>query len=203
MSVKRFSLLIALSIMAFGFILIGCDADSSYDQRTVVYVSNVNEGGPYTSDVLNQGDSLYYAETTTIKYVDDYIEEDWVTVEFSNRPYNGILDVESGAHGDFLVTSYDVEYVAAEGAPTPVASFTGETSVLVPANSSVEAAVMLVPFRDKNRSPLIDIQYTSSEILANAQITFHGHEIQSGYDISFQCGLFVGFADLLNEEDQN
>lgn len=201
MSVKKFSILITLSVISFGFILLGCEADSSYEHRTVVYVSNINEGAPFTSDVLNQGDSLYYTETMVYKLEDDFIHEDWVTVEFTNKPYNTVTNIASSNHGDFLVTGYTVEYQTLDGSSSPVSSFSGDMSLLVPANGTVKGAVMLVPFRDKNTSPLVDMQYSTGEILTNANITFRGHEIQTDYEFTFSCGLFVGFADILNNEE--
>jgi hypothetical protein len=200
MSVKKISMIMMLSIATCGAILMGCDSDSTYQQRTVVYVSNINEGAPYMSDVLNQGDSLYYTDSFDYKTVDDYVVEDIITVNFTNRPYSGIVDVDNGSLGDFLVTGYRVEYESSAGA-TPVQIFSGKTSILVPANSTVEASILLVPFIDKSRTPLLAVRYTGSEILTNAIITFQGHEIQAeNRTLSFSAGLQVGFADVLNNE---
>ncbi|MCD6380205.1 hypothetical protein J7M07_07160 [bacterium] len=200
MSVKKMSMIMMLSIATCGAILMGCDSESTYQQRTVVYVSNINEGAPYMSDVLNQGDSLYYTDSFVYKTVDDYVVEDIVTVNFTNRPYSGIVDVDDGSLGDFLITGYKVEYESSSGT-TPVQIFSGKTSIFVPANSTVEGSILLVPFIDKNRDPLQAVRYSSTEILSNAIITFNGHEIQAeNRTLSFSAGLQVGFADVLNND---
>ncbi len=201
MSVKKCTAFIFTTVMIIGALLIGCDEDSNYDQRTVVYVSNINEGFPYLSDVRNQGDSLWERDYSDYKYDDDYWVEDWVKVEFHNRPYSGVVDPNNGSLGDFLLTSYDVEFITLDGSGTPVPPFSGETSILVPANSLVEGAILLVPVYTKRMSPLVDLEYTANEIMTNAHITFHGHEVQTDRDIEFSAGILVNFADILEEDE--
>lgn len=202
MSVKKCTAFTFVTALIIGALLVGCDEDSNYDQRTIVYISNINEGFPVLSDVRNQGDSLYERDGVTWKRDDDYWVEDWVTVEFHNRPYSSIVDPCNSSLGDFLVTSYDVEFITMDGTPTPVPPFTGETSVLVPANSLVEAAILLVPVAAKQVSPLVDLEYTANEIMTNVHITFHGHEIQTDREVHFPAGVVVNFADILNEDEQ-
>lgn len=203
MSVKKCAAFTFVSMLIIGALLVGCDEDSNYDQRTVVYVSNINEGFPVLSDVRNQGDSLYERDGVTFKYDDDFWLEDWVKVEFHNRPYSSIVDPNSSSLGDFLLTSYDVEFMTMDGSATPVPPFTGETSVLVPANSLVEGAILLVPVYSKRMVPLVDLEYTANEIMTNAHITFHGHEIQTDREVHFSAGVVVNFVDILNEDEQN
>ncbi|MBN1884583.1 MAG: hypothetical protein JW876_03530 [Candidatus Krumholzibacteriota bacterium] len=200
MSGRKFTFIALMLTLVAGAAIIGCDEDSNYDQRTVLYVSNFNEGKPFLSDVLNQGDSLYYDDEVTYKISDDYVEEDWLKVEFHNKPYNGIIDPASGALGDFLLTGYDVSFIPMGGAAVPVQNFSGTMSTLVPADAYVEAYILLVPFAAKLVTPLFDIHYSNSEILANAYITFHGHEVQTERDIDFSASIVVGFADVLNED---
>lgn len=202
MSVKKCTAFIFTTAMIIGALLIGCDEDSNYDQRTVVYVSNINEGFPFLSDVRNQGDSLWEKDYSDYKYDDDYWVEDWVTVEFHNRPYSGIVDPNNSSLGDFLLTGYYVEFITLDGSSTPVPPFTGETSILVPANSIVEGAILLVPVYTKRMTPLVDIEYTANEIMTNAHITFYGHEVQTDRDIEFSAGILVNFADILDEDEQ-
>jgi hypothetical protein len=200
MSVKKCTAFIFTTAMIIGALLIGCDEDSNYDQRTVVYVSNINEGFPYLSDVRNQGDSLWERDYSDYKRDDDYWEEDWIIVEFHNRPYSGIVDPNNGSLGDFLLTSYDIAFITMDGSATPVPPFTGETSILVPANSRVEGAILLVPVYTKLMPPLVNLEYTANEIMTNAHITFHGHEVQTDRDIEFSAGILVNFADILDED---
>ena len=200
MSGRKITFIALLVVLVAGAAFIGCDEDSNYDQRTVLYVSSMNEDKPFLSDVLNQGDSLFYDDEVTYKVSDDFIEEDWLKVEFHNKPYNGILDPGSGSLGDFLVTGYDVSFVPMGGSDIPVQGFSGTMSTLVPAESHVEAYILLVPFAAKLLSPLVDMQYTSNEILANAIVEFHGHEVQTDRDVEFSASVVVGFADPLSED---
>ncbi len=199
MALKKVSALILMVVSIPIAFLIGCDTDS-YGQRTVVYVSNVNEGSPYFCDVLNQGDSLYYSESTVIKYVDDYIEEDWITVEIYNKPYNSLVNT-SAAHGDFLVTGYEISYSRTDGGSgVPVQPFTGSMSTLIPAGSKVQAVIVAVPYEAKNDPILSALQYSGNEIFARADITFHGHEVQTDRNIDFSASFSVNFGDELNED---
>ena len=198
MSAMKQYAVVTLFLMTAAVLSNGCD-DTNYDSRTVVYVSNVNDGAPFMSDVLQQGDSLYYTDTFILKLEDDYIEEDVLKVEIHNRPYNAFVQPEYSL-GDFLVTSYDVSFIQSNGVAGPVPAFSGETSILVPADTKVEAYIVLVPFDRKTVSPLVDMEYTNLEIYSNAHITFHGHEVQTDREIEFSCGIHVNFADPLTLE---
>ncbi len=184
-------------------IFLSCSEDTPYDQRTVMIISSINDGSPFFSDVLNQGDSLYEKDGVTFKTNDDYVVEDYLKVTFYNKPYSSILDVDGGSLGDFLVTGYDVEFTRTDGGTTPVPPFSGETSVLVPANSVVEANILLVPFYLKNQSPLVELRYSPNEIMAYAHITFYGHEVQTDRNISFETGISVSFGDKLQINGQS
>ncbi|RPJ57457.1 MAG: hypothetical protein EHM12_09140 [Dehalococcoidia bacterium] len=210
MSPRKYMTVAIAALMAMGVLAAGCDLDNNYDERTVVYVSNINDGYPFISDVINQGDSLYYTDTNIFKTEDDYIVEDWVKVQFHNRPYNGVVDIGTGVLGDFLVTGYTVEFTRMDGnAGTLVQEFTGQMSLLVPANSQVEAVILLVPYLSKNTGELETMHYSwtnplaSQEIFTNATITFTGHEVQTDRDIEFSAGLMVNFVDFLGEDDPN
>jgi len=201
MSAMKQYAVVTLCLMIVAVFSAGCD-DTNYDSRTVVYVSNVNDGMPFMSDVLQQGDSLYYTDTFILKIEDDYIEEDWIKVEIHNRPYNGFVEPEFSL-GDYLLTDYEVSFVRSDGvaSPLPVSAFRGETSILVPANSKVEAYIVLVPFNAKTVAPLVGMQYTNLEIYSNAQVVFRGHEVQTDREVEFSCGIHVNFADPLTLEN--
>lgn len=195
---KKISIAALLTFIIAGILAFGCSEDSNYDQRAVVYVMSINENAPYLSDVLDQGDSVYYTPppTNVIKYEDDYVTEDYVKVIFENRPYNGIVDPRFSL-GDFMVTGYDVEFVNLSGGNSPLASFSGSTNILVEANSMVEAWVLLVPFSAKNGLGLDTLKYTAYEIMTQARITFRGHEVQTDNETNFPATLTVNFADPL------
>lgn len=198
---KKLTAITLISIVAVWFVVMGCDEDSNYDARTVVYVSSVNDNAPYLSDVLNQGDSIFDQTGTRTITHDDFVEEDWIKVQFHNKPYNSIVGVCESSLGDFLVTGYTVEFVDLAGGTSPVAAFQGQTSILVPCNTLVEGYILLVPIYSKLVSPLIDMQYTALEIMTIANITFTGHEVQTDRIVNFSCGVTVNFADPLEIEE--
>jgi len=184
-------------------VVLSCSENSNYDQRTVVYVSSINKDAPFLCDVLCQGDSIYEKDQIHFKYSDDFVTEDWIKVVFTNKPYNSIVDPNKGSLGDFLVTGYDVEFTPYGGAPVPVQSFSGSTSVLVPSGIAVPASILLVPFAAKDVDPLLSLMYTNNEIMARAHITFHGHEVQTNNSISFEVNVTVNFADpLITKADE-
>jgi hypothetical protein len=207
MSVRKMILVAVAMLMVGAAVMVGCDSKpDNYTSRTIVYVSYMNDGMPYLCDVLHQGDSLYYDDTSVYKTVDDFITEDRVKVIFHNRPYNGLIE-PGGSLGDFLVTGYTVEYIPTDGSAAPLPPFTGNTSVLIPANEMIEAWIVLVPFEAKTVDPLVSMQYTNMEIYTNARVTFTGHEIQTDREITFEAGIHVNFGDPLitksNEDDFN
>ncbi|MFA4947568.1 MAG: hypothetical protein WC674_03545 [Candidatus Krumholzibacteriia bacterium] len=185
-------------------VILSCSEDSNYDQRTVVYVGGINGDKPFLCDVLNQGDSLFKEDMITYKTVDDNITEDYVAVVFYNKPYSTVVEPGAGSLGDFLVTGYDVEFIPFGAAAIPVPSFSGSTSILVPASGSVTGNILLVPFSAKNIDPLDSMKYTPLEIMTRAHITFRGHYLQTSTNVEFVADLSVNFADpLLTTNDQN
>jgi len=178
--------------------LLSCSEDSNYDSRTNVYVSSISHNRPFICDVLCQGDSIFEEDGSTLKTDDDFITEDYMAVEFTNRPYNSIVDPANGSLGQFLVTGYDVEFIPLGGAAVPVPPFSGSTSILVPSGETVEAYILLVPFEAKAVDPLFGLRFPlGGEIMSRAHITFHGEEIQSGSEVDFEANVTVNFADLL------
>lgn len=198
---KKLTAITLISIVAVWFVVMGCDEDSNYDSRTVIYVSSINDNAPYLSDILNQGDSIYDRTGTSAVTNDDYAEEDWIKVTFYNKPYNNVVGVCGSNLCDFLVTDYTVEFVPLTGGASPVAPFSGQTSILVPSGTMVEGYVLLVPLYYKLISPLVDMRYTDQEVMTIANITFRGHEVQTDREVKFSCGVTVNFADPLVVEE--
>lgn len=203
MSRKNSLTFVMISALAIGALLVGCDEDSNYDQRTVVYVASINDNAPYMCDILNQGDSVYLEDGATPKVEDDYIEEDYIKVAIYNKPYSALTSVCGSSLGDFLVTDYDVSFSRLDGAASPVPPFSGETSILVPSGSIVEGMVLLVPFWVKTTSPLVDLQYSANEIMTFAHIRLSGHEVQTDRTVTFETGVTVNFADPLYDEEDS
>jgi hypothetical protein len=199
---NRKILAFALVVGIFAIFVASCDNDSE-ENRAVVIVSSINENVPYFSDVIEQGDTIYVGGLPYT--VDDFITEDYVPVTFYNRPYNDFTTTGPGKPlSDFLITRYRVEWRRADGSSGPVpAAYDGATSVQVPSNTFVTAAVLLVPFSAKNTSLLSDINYLGpnfpDEIMAIAHITFWGHEVGTDREWSVAAELSVNFGDWVIE----
>ncbi len=196
---KRKLTAFAVVIGVFALFVASCQNESE-ENRAVVIVSSINENVPFFSDVLEQGDTVYVGGLPYT--VDDFITEDYVLVTFFNRPYNDFTTTGPGQPlNDFLITRYRVEWRLADGgAATGLpAVYNGATSVQVPSNTFVSAAVLLVPFQVKNTPTFVALQYSPDEILAIAHITFWGHEIGTDREWSFGAELSVSFGDWVIE----
>jgi hypothetical protein len=189
---RKFKLILIL-IGISTVVLASCDNDPE-ENRAVVVVSSINENAPFSSDVLDQGDSL--AVTT-----DDFIREDWIPVTFYNRPYNSIIATSpGGALNDVLVTDYRVTWERVGGGTIPP-PFDGATSILVPSGELISATIVLVPIATKELAFLSALQYNPGQILMTANILFTAHEVTSGREVTITASLSVNFADYLNTDE--
>jgi hypothetical protein len=199
---KRKILAFSLVVVVLAIIAASCE-NGSQENRAVVIVSSINENVPYFSDVLEQGDTVLVGGLPYI--VDDFITEDYVVVTFYNRPYNDFTTTGPGKPlSDFLITSYRVEWRLANGATGAVPpTYDGATSIQVPSNTLVSAAVLLVPFNLKNAAGIFfPLWYSDTEVLTIAHITFWGHEVGSDREWSFAAELTVNFGDWIIETDK-
>lgn len=193
--IVAFSLVVGLIAVIAG----SCENDSE-NNRAVVIVSSINQNVPFFSDVLEQGDTVlvggsYYT-------VDDFITEDYVPVTFYNRPYNDFTTTGPGQPlSDFLITRYRVEWRLSNGATGDVpAMYEGATSIQVPSNTLVSAAVLLVPFELKaDGGVFFPLWYSNDEVLAIAHVTFWGHEVGTDREWSLAGELTVNFGDWIIE----
>lgn len=193
--IVAFSLVVGLIAVIAG----SCENDSE-NNRAVVIVSSINANVPYFSDVLEQGDTVlvggsYYT-------VDDFITEDYVLVTFYNRPYNDFTTTGPGQPlSDFLITRYRVEWRLSNGATGSVPPmYEGATSIQVPSNTLVSAAVLLVPFELKaDGGVFFPLWYSNDEVLAIAHVTFWGHEVGTDREWSLAGELTVNFGDWIIE----
>lgn len=191
----------AVMIGIFAVFVASCENEQE-ENRAVVIVSSINENAPFFSDVLEQGDTVYVAGLPYT--VDDFISEDYVLVTFYNRPYNNFTTTGPGLPlSDFLITRYRVDWRRTDGGdPAELVPIDGATSVQVPSNTLVEAAILLVPFQAKNNPFLSALQYSPGEIMAIAHITFWGHEVGTNREWSFEAEVSVNFGDWIIETDK-
>ncbi len=174
---------------------VSCQNESE-ENRAVVTVASINENKPFFSDVVEQGDTLFVGGA--VYTVDDFVLEDNVPVTFYNRPYNSFTTTGPGeALSDFLITNYQVEWRLATGSAGALPPmFEGATSIVVPSNTLVTAAVLLVPYSVKNDPAFMALRYPSTaEVLTIAHITFTGHEVGTDREWSFDAELSVSIGD--------
>ena len=201
---NRKTILFCGLIVVAAVVLASCNGEETH--RAVVTVASINESGPFFSDVLEQGDTLFVGGVAYT--ADDYIKEDWIPVTFYNRPYNSITTTGPGqALSDFLITGYRVEWRRTDGGvPTDIPPpYDGGMSLLLPSNEITTAAIVLVPYETKLAPFLTAINYLGAsfpdEILTIATITFTGHEVGSDNDWTFSADLSVNFADAVVESE--
>jgi hypothetical protein len=202
---KRFFAFTAVVAVVFG-VLAGCD-NTGEQQRSVVVVTSVNEGLPVVVDVLEQGDSLYEPDGTTIKLNDDFIAQDWLTIQMQNNPYNAFVTTDPGMpHGDFIVTRYQVQWTRTDGGAVALPTYTGYTSQIIPSGEDAWFAILLVTFDNKNLPVLSDLCYVcpaaGDEIFMRADITFFGHEAGTERETEVEIAVGASFVDLVIETDE-
>ena len=208
---NRKFMLFVLVLGILGILVASCENESE-SNRAVVIVPSLNENMPLFSDVLDQGDTLYVGGLPWT--IDDFIREDFVPVAFYNRPYNAFTMTGPGEPlSDFLVTRYRVEWRRVDSGPADEIPppYDGATSIMVPSNSIVTGAVLLVPAEVKNMAFIQDINYLHKapvgnwpdEYLMIAHFTFWGHEVGTKREWSFEAELSVDFADPVVESEKD
>ena len=200
---KRSTAFFICFIAIVGVFMASCNNDSE-ENRAVVTVASINGNAPFFSDVLEQGDTLFFPGTFIPFTQDDYVQEDFVEVIFHNRPYNVFTTTGPGLPlSDFLITRYHVEWRTTNAAPGVPPPYDGATSIMVPSNELGIGYIVLVPFDVKNSPLMTSINYLNpgspgfpDEYLMIADITFWGHEVGAqGREWSFGASLSVNFAD--------
>ncbi len=196
---SRISLFFFLAV-SFMVVLASCNSGPE-EKRSIITVSSINENQPYFSDVLSQGDSVYDKSGVPILR-DDYVEEDWVNITFYNKPYNPFNTTSPGGPlGDFIITRYTIEWERADGGVETPDTYNGATSIILPTGEFTEGGILLVPFYEKNKPFLRDINYVGSmigqEVLCIAHITFWGHEVGIERETMFNASISVDFGDLI------
>lgn len=188
-----FSVLVAL--------LVSCD--DSEDTRSIVTVASINDNQPFFSDVLAQGDSVYDKSGIAVTR-DDYVAEDWVSVAFYNKPYSPFQTASPGEpYGEFIVTRYQITWERMDATGTEVPNtYVGGTSIVLPVGEVTVGGVLLVPFYEKNRAFLQELNYlgprVGEEVLCIAHFIFWGHEVGvPSREISFKADLSVDFGDIV------
>lgn len=191
---KRF-LVVTFIISALFVVSVGCD-NNPEQNRSVVTITSMNGNSPLMSDVLEQGEIV--SDDTGFVLDDDYVAEDWIPVEFFNRPYSDVITTGPGEpHGDFVITGYRVEWTRTDGGSPALPTYVAGVNIMVPSGKTVDALIQVVTYKNKINAPLLGLRYVSDQIFMNAHITFYGHELGTDRDTKIEADLGVSFADVL------
>ncbi len=196
-------------------VALGCDATDNENEsnRSVIVVNSINDGNPFFSDVLDQGDTLFDVSGAYFA-LDDFVVEDLVPVSFFNRPYDQTVITGPGLpYGDFLVTSYDITWTELDNnssaGPLPISSMNSVnngTNIFVQSGGVGLGSILLVPFSQKTGTSLWILRHPAApglpaaaggEITALANITFRGHEVGTDHEILIPTSLLVSFGDVI------
>jgi hypothetical protein len=207
--------LFACLALVVGVFLASCN-DAGENGRAVVTVSSMNGNAPFFSDVLEQGDSLFFPPGGPLAglplTLDDFVGEDWVPVTFYNRPYNDFATTGPGKpFNDFLVTGYHVTWRRVDGGVGIPPAYTGATNINVPSGKEIGALILLVPYEVKNTPLMTAINYNNpppggafpDEYLMIAHVEFTGHEVGTDRDQTFSAEVSVNFADPVVVTERN
>lgn len=206
--------LFACFAVLVGVFLASCDTDGE-QKRSIVTVSSMNNNAPFFSDVLEQGDTLYYPPGVPFTQ-DDFVKEDWCPIILKNTPYNTIVFTgPDRPYSDFLVTHYHVQWRRVDGGgPVPGPS-DGATNINVPSGEEVEANILLIPYEVKNTALMMSINYLNpgpgpapapafpDEFLMVADVTLYGHEVGTGREQEFTASVSVSFGDPVVKTEKN
>jgi hypothetical protein len=186
---RRGAAILVLLVLA----ALGCT--ESNQNRVIVRVSEINQGGPMFADVLamDPQDSTFFVPT------------ELVPVEFTSRPYSNAIVDPGNFSLDFHVQRYSVTWRATAATPPGInlAAFNHveATSFIVPFNETAEMAILVVPLGMKTQSPFVDLVFNGQEIPLIADIEFIGAPaVEPEDEIRIQVSLSVNFADFADEE---
>lgn len=198
-----FALAIAISVVA----LTGCDDNNSELERSAISVSAVNEGGVYVCAANDAGQDREPGNE------DDFTPFAHMPVRVKNRPYNEfITNPDYSPFGDFHVTKVRVEWVSIVSGDAAILDriqafdFESNYDIVVPSGSEINFQVLMVPFYALLEDPLLNIVGnpfglgTVDPFVAEARMTFTGHDSGSTRDIEVVGGTMVEFIGTIISE---
>jgi hypothetical protein len=172
---------------------LGCtEADQN---RIIVRVSTINEGGPLYSDVIAvDADS------------NQFIPTDLTPVEFTCRPYSAAIVDPGNFSLDFQLQHYTVRWRATQGTPPGLDldsyAHTEATTFVVPFNRSEIMGASIVALGMKT-SPEFAALQVGGQIPLIADIEFVGAPaVDPDDEIRVHASLSVIFANFADEEER-
>ena len=164
---------------------LGCTA--SDQNRIIVRVTTINEGGPLFADVIAvDNDSM------------PYIPTDLTPVEFTSRPYSDAIVDPGNFSLDFQLQYYTVRWRATQGTPPGLNldayTHTEATSFVVPFNNTAILGASIVAVGMKTSPPFAALQ-VGGEIPLIAEVEFVGSPaVDPDDEIRVLASLSVVFA---------
>ncbi|MBU2503011.1 hypothetical protein KJ682_16895 [bacterium] len=199
-------LLITMLALTVGLtVLAGCDTSNNELQRLVCEVQSVNAGAPLVSAYLNSGNDKILGTD------DDFAPIDWIPVVFQARAMNNNMVIpENGTYSWFHITSYDLTWHPGPSAPEGLTDYNvtgGLADAIVPIDDQAVVQILVAdrlmkeePWFRQLYLDFIDPEGVPSSFTAALEITFHGHESGSEYEVSIPAGLMVTFFGVVSSE---
>jgi hypothetical protein len=175
----------------------GCGDDGI--GRSVLEVTEVNEGAPFVDGQINAGPDRIVGTT------DDFRPAGHCLVRVRNRPYNDFMSTTADQpFGAFVIDRVSVAWeplVAGTAADNlPAFNRTYDFGAVIPRGEEVEFQVMLVTFEMKDQPFLAGLISGDPPFVAQARVTFTGHDsgaTDTFYD--FQTVIPVEFIGVIIE----
>jgi len=165
-------------------LVLGSSGCSSDHVRSNLWVAEINETGPLSSDVYNNG------RDGIPNTADDFVLEDAVPITIVADAAPGSSVTPGGPFSIVTIERYTVRFEGDE----EVAGFSAVLGWNVEVGTTFEGSLTIVPAGHKNVAPLSALK-AGGEIRTNAYITFHGKEANSGNAVTFSTSLPVNFAN--------
>jgi len=165
----------------------GCSHDGF--NRSVMEVVSVNAGAPV---IVYQRD---LGADRTINTADDFISASSVTVTVANRANEGSLSAtESEPFGAFIIDRVNIQWqpLGPDAAADPLLAYdrSYELNEIVRRGTQVNLSIVLVTDEMKSQPFLQDLVNTEDVLLANAILTFTGHDTAAS-DTPYSFGVTI------------
>jgi len=184
------ALTLILTLLVAMIALTGCSSDNNEHQRLVTEVDFVNMGAPLIVAGLNLNG--------TVDPDDDFVPIEFMQFEFSARALNdNMMLPENGTYSTFNITHYDLVWVPGSSAPAALTDYNvtgGAFSLSVPVNDNVTSAIFVGDIAMKNEA-----WFPGNSFIANAEVTFYGHESSSEYEVAIHAGVTVQFIAVVSQ----
>ncbi|MFT5232403.1 MAG: hypothetical protein ACI9UK_000259 [Candidatus Krumholzibacteriia bacterium] len=184
-NVNSRALTLILTLIVGLIALTGCSTENNEHQRLVVEADFVNFGAPLVVAGVNLNGTPGDAS-------DDFVPIEFLTYTFSARALNDNMVIpENGTYSTFNITHYDLVWVPSSSAPAALTDYNitrGGFTLSVPINNEVESAILVSDIGMK-----AEPWFPGVSFVANADVTFYGHESSSEHEVAIRSSVTVQF----------